>query len=88
MGSYDIQKLSVQMNSAPSQSQSMKQTQYLMSQNNSYDLNGIVVHYGSGMHYGHYWSLAKSSGVKGSLSTPKWIEFDDMKTKVVEDKEI
>lgn len=49
-----------------------------------YDLNGIVVHHGQGMSYGHYWSLARSS----CDGYPKWIEFDDNKTQVVEDKEI
>jgi hypothetical protein len=44
---------------------------------NSYDLNGIVVHYGSGMNYGHYWSLARSNGGEGSTGNAKWVEFDD-----------
>jgi hypothetical protein len=35
------------------------------------------------MHYGHYWSLARSPG-----PNPKWIEYDDTKIRVVEDKEI
>ena len=49
-----------------------------MSSNYCYDLTGIVVHYGSGMHYGHYWSLAKSNGPIGSQNrNSKWIEFDD-----------
>jgi uncharacterized UBP type Zn finger protein len=52
-------------------------------ENHSYDLKGIVVHYGTGMHYGHYWSLARTSGLN-----QKWIEFDDFKVSVVEDKEI
>jgi uncharacterized UBP type Zn finger protein len=52
-------------------------------ENHSYDLKGIVVHYGSGMQFGHYWSLAKSDG-----NNPKWIEFDDTKIRVVEDREI
>ena len=51
--------------------------------NHSYDLRGIVVHYGSGMHYGHYWSLARTPGLN-----PKWIEYDDTKIRVIEDKEI
>lgn len=38
----------------------------------SYDLKGIVVHYGTGMHFGHYWSLSRSLG-----PNPKWIEYDD-----------
>ena len=46
-------------------------------------MNGIVVHYGSGMHYGHYWSLARTPG-----PNHKWIEYDDTKIKVVEDKEV
>ena len=49
-----------------------------LGQNFCYDLTGIVVHYGSGMHYGHYWSLAKSNGPIGSQNrNSKWIEFDD-----------
>ena len=40
--------------------------------NHAYDLKGIVVHYGSGMHYGHYWSLSRTYG-----PNPKWIEYDD-----------
>lgn len=57
--------------------------------NHCYDLTGIVVHYGSGMHYGHYWSLAKSNGPIGSQSrNSKWIEFDDQKTRIVEDEDI
>lgn len=52
-------------------------------ENHSYDLKGIVVHYGTGMHYGHYWSLARTSGLN-----KKWIEYDDFKVSVVEDKEI
>lgn len=43
-----------------------------VSDNHAYDLKGIVVHYGSGMNYGHYWSLAKTYG-----PNPKWIEYDD-----------
>ena len=49
-----------------------------------------MVHYGSGMHYGHYWSLARSKGnssLDGS-QTYKWVEFDDSKIRIVEDKEI
>jgi len=38
----------------------------------SYDLKGIIVHYGTGMHFGHYWSLSRSIG-----PNPKWIEYDD-----------
>ncbi len=49
----------------------------------SYNLRGIVVHYGSGLNYGHYWSLARSQG-----SRSKWIEFDDTKIRVVDDREI
>jgi len=41
------------------------------------------------MHYGHYWSLSKSNGPLGSKSTnKKWIEFDDTKTRVIEDSDI
>ena len=40
--------------------------------NHAYDLKGIVVHYGSGMHHGHYWSLSRTYG-----PNPKWIEYDD-----------
>jgi uncharacterized UBP type Zn finger protein len=46
-------------------------------------LKGIVVHYGTGMHFGHYWSLAKSKG-----PNPKWIEYDDTKLKVIDDRDI
>lgn len=53
--------------------------------NHCYDLNGIVVHHGTGMHYGHYWSLSRSKGGPGNTGNPKWIEFDDTKTRVVED---
>jgi hypothetical protein len=35
------------------------------------------------MHYGHYWSLVRSTG-----PNPKWIEFDDSKVNIVEDKDI
>lgn len=42
-----------------------------------------MVHYGSGMHYGHYWSLARSPEPNS-----KWIEFDDQKIRVVEDRDI
>lgn len=52
-------------------------------ENHSYDLQGIVVHYGSGIAYGHYWSLARVPG-----PNPKWLEFDDTKLKIVEDKEV
>ena len=48
--------------------------------NSIYNLKGIVVHMGQGLAYGHYWALAKCLG--------KWIEFDDTKVKVVEDKHI
>ena len=51
--------------------------------NHSFDLKGIVVHYGSGMHYGHYWSLARSPGPNS-----KWIEYDDNKLRVVDDREV
>jgi hypothetical protein len=30
-------------------------------ENHSYDLSGIVVHYGTGMNYGHYWALARTN---------------------------
>lgn len=46
----------------------------------TYNLIGIVVHMGSGLHFGHYYSLAKSKG--------KWICFNDQSVKVVEDNEI
>ena len=36
--------------------------------NHCYDLSGIVIHHGSGMHYGHYWCLSKSNGPIGSSS--------------------
>lgn len=49
----------------------------------------MVIHYGSGMHYGHYWSLSKSNGPIGSTSqNKKWIEFDDSKTRVIEDLDV
>ena len=51
--------------------------------NHSYDLKGIVVHYGTGMNYGHYWSLSRSPG-----PNQKWVEYDDQKITVVEDKDI
>lgn len=51
----------------------------------SYDLNGMVIHQGQGMHYGHYWSLARSTD---KSNNPKWIEFDDARTKVVDDKDV
>ena len=41
------------------------------------------MHYGSGMHYGHYWALARSP-----VPDQKWIEYDDTKIRVVEDREI
>ena len=66
-----------------------RQDQDKINKNHSYELAGIVVHYGSGMHYGHYWSLARSKGnstLKGSQNY-KWIEFDDSKIRVVDDKE-
>ena len=46
----------------------------------TYYLKGIIVHAGSGMLHGHYYSLAKSQG--------KWIKFDDTKVEIVEDKAI
>lgn len=51
--------------------------------NHSYDLKGIVVHYGSGLHYGHYWSLSRMPGPNS-----KWIEFEDTKIRVVDDREV
>ena len=35
------------------------------------------------MNYGHYWSLSRSPG-----PNQKWIEYDDQKITVVEDKDI
>ena len=61
----------------------MKKEQFSRENNPSYDLSGIVVHYGSGMHYGHYWSLSKSPGPNS-----KWIEYDDTKLRTVEDREV
>ena len=61
----------------------MKECHKDLHDNHSYDLKGIVVHYGSGMHYGHYWSLARTPG-----PNPKWIEYDDTKIRVVEDREV
>lgn len=52
--------------------------------NHSYDLRGIVVHYGTGMTFGHYWALARSNGNHNQ----KWIEYDDTKIRVVDDKEV
>ena len=41
------------------------------------------------MHYGHYWSLARSNGPIGSNNRNyKWIEFDDTKTRGIEDSDI
>lgn len=37
------------------------------------------------MHYGHYWSLARSTD---KSNNPKWIEFDDTRTRVVDDKDV
>lgn len=54
-----------------------------LADNHAYDLKGIVVHYGSGMNYGHYWSLSRTSG-----PNPKWIEYDDQKIRVVDDREV
>ena len=51
--------------------------------NPSYDLSGIVVHYGSGIHYGHYWSLSR-----GTDPSNKWVEYDDTKIHLVEDRDI
>lgn len=63
--------------------QSIKLQRMELRPNHSYDLNGIVVHYGSGLHYGHYWSLSKTQAPNS-----KWLEFDDTKIRVVEDREI
>lgn len=46
----------------------------------TYFLKGIIVHAGSGMLHGHYYSLVKSQG--------KWMKFDDTKVEIVEDKQI
>ena len=46
----------------------------------TYYLKGIVVHAGSGMLHGHYYSLVKSQG--------KWMKFDDTKVDILEDKAI
>ena len=63
-------------NCHPSQNQQEKLTQgnqtAQLGDNHAYDLKGIVVHYGSGMNYGHYWSLSRTYG-----PNPKWIEYDD-----------
>lgn len=45
-----------------------------------YNLTGIVVHVGSGLSFGHYYSFARSKG--------KWIKFNDTSVQVVEDNEI
>ena len=55
----------------------------MLGENHAYDLKGIVVHYGSGMNYGHYWSLSRTYG-----PNPKWIEYDDQKIRVVDDREV
>ena len=57
-----------------------------LDENHCYDLSGIVVHYGTGMAYGHYWSVTRSPG--GSTGNQKWVEHDDSKQRVVEDKDI
>ena len=59
MGSKRLQELSKKANVGTNLEKSYKET---AAKNNSYDLGGIVVHYGSGMRYGHYWSLARSAG--------------------------
>ena len=46
------------------------------------------MHHGSGMHFGHYWSLSRSYGGPANSGNPKWIEFDDTKTRVVDDSEV
>ena len=46
----------------------------------NYHLKGIVVHAGSGMQHGHYYSLVKSQG--------KWMRFDDTRVEIVDDKTI
>jgi len=35
------------------------------------------------MHYGHYWSLYRCP-----YPSKKWVEFDDTKIRVVEDREV
>ena len=52
--------------------------------NHSYDLRGLVIHYGTGMTFGHYWALAKTQG----KHNPKWVEYDDTKIRVVDDHEV
>ena len=52
--------------------------------NTCFDLRGIVIHYGTGMTFGHYWALAKSSG----KHNPKWIEYDDTKIRVIDDNDV
>ena len=46
----------------------------------TYQIKGMVVHIGSGLAFGHYIALAKCHG--------KWINFNDVSVKVVEDNEI
>ena len=52
--------------------------------NNCYDLRGIVIHYGTGMTFGHYWALARSNGAHNQ----KWVEYDDGKARVIDDREV
>jgi hypothetical protein len=35
------------------------------------------------MSFGHYWSLSRTTG-----PNPKWIEYDDQKIRVVQDREV